>query len=127
MEDLLGRFADEAHGIDPPAIFQHFKVQIRPGRTPRLSHARHSLPFPNLITDDDKIFGVVSITGRISVTVIDFDHDAVAVTGCGPGYNAIRYSRDRVTELASKIDTGMVCRLTRERIGAFAKIRRYPA
>src|SRR5882672_7616489 len=60
---LLAILADEAHGIDLLAVFQHFKMQMRAGRMAGGSHQRNILPLADHVALFHQQFFIVAIAG----------------------------------------------------------------
>ena len=106
---------------------QHFEVQVRASRATRLAHQCNDLPFLHLVSDGNAVFRIMRVARRVTVAMVDFDHDAVAVAITRPGHYAVRNRDDLVTTLAGEIDAGMVRRLAREWVSSLAEIRRQPA
>ena len=122
MEVLLGGFADEIDRIDAAAVFEHFEVQVRPCRAAGFTHVGNGLSFLDLVADNDQVFRVMRVTGRIPVTVVNLDHDAVAVAISRPGYDTVSDCSDRITVFAREIDTRVIRRFAGEWIRTLAKV-----
>ena len=102
-------------------------MQVRAGCAACLAHQGNDLPFLYLVPNGDAVFGIMCVTRRITISMVNLDHDAVAITVSRPGYDAVGNRNDIVTVLTGKINTRVVGGLASERVGTLAKIRRQPA
>ena len=120
---LFRGIADEIDRINTCPVAQHFKVQVRAGRATGFAHQGDCLTFFHLVTDFDEIFQIMRVARRITIAMVDLDHDAVAVAITRPGDNAVSNDRYLGALLTRKIDTGVVGQLARERVCTLAEIR----
>ena len=59
--ESVGAATYERNGINTLAILEHFKVQVRSGRTTRVAHQGNRLALLDLISDFDEVFLIVRI------------------------------------------------------------------
>ena len=93
---LPGRSADEIDRIYSPPVLQDLEVQVRTGRAAGFAHQGNGLTLLHLVADSDEIFRIMRIPRRIAVTVVDLDHQPVAIAFGGPRHHAVRDRHDRV-------------------------------
>src|SRR5437879_4551811 len=96
-------------------------MQMRTGRAAGGADLADGLADRDALADLDVDLRHMTVAGRKSVAMVDFDHVAVAAIPAGSGDGAVGGDAHRIAFVTAQIDAGMDRRSPHERVHAHAE------
>src|SRR5690606_33706 len=118
--DISGR-------IDRTAVFIHLKMEVRTGRTTSTTHQSDDIPFADNATGTYIRLNAVRVEGVVTLTRVDLNQLAVAVTIGRPGHATGGHGDNIGTLFTGKIDPRMPGQTAGKGIGTLTITGRHPA